>query len=139
MLRNATELQRCRKELIGLAALKRGIARLAKSYSVDAAELESQLDDRMLLLSDQIEQYQALEYKVRKNGPSHELLRFVADLPRALIETRIAVGWSQSDLARYAQTTPQQISKYEKTLYSNISLDKVMEIAKLLDERSNSS
>ncbi len=61
-----------------------------------------------------------------------EQLKAIAELPQALIESRTALGWSQSELAARAGMPLSQLSRYERTEYKSISLARVQLIAKLL-------
>jgi len=135
MIRNSRELEALRQELIGLAAIKRRVTSMAKNFSVDATDLESLLDDRLQLLSVQVEQYRARECQPRQTPESIDLLRLIGKLPGALIEARVALGWTQCDLARHARMKHQQISRYERSMYAKISLDNAMAIARVLTEQ----
>src|SRR5438552_2633451 len=71
--------------------------------------LQSQLDD----LRTQLEEYEALKsgkYKVIE-------LESLAELPRVLVQARIAAGLSQKDLAERLGLKEQQIQRYEATKY----------------------
>ena len=135
MLRNAMEMEACRQELASLIALKGKVASMAKNLSVNATDVESVLNERMRLLSTHIETYRALSYAPKEQRQSLKVLTLVGDLPRALIEARLILGWTQRDLADYAAMKPQQLCRYEKNMYANISLTKAIAIAELLNDR----
>lgn len=86
--------------------------------------LQSQLSDLLA----EIEQYEALRDGKRKVLP----INSVDDLPRALIQARIASGMSQEDLAHRLSLKEQQIQRYEATDYEAASLARVSEVAKAL-------
>src|SRR5439155_24780822 len=82
--------------------------------------MESQLAD----LEQQIGEYEALRSGRRR---AVEVDSF-EDLPRALIEYRIAAGLSQKELARRLGLKEQQIQRYEATEYQATSLGRIREI-----------
>jgi transcriptional regulator with XRE-family HTH domain/dephospho-CoA kinase len=84
--------------------------------------LRSQLAD----LRRELEEYEALRSGRRK---VLELNSF-EDLPRALIQARIASGMSQEELAKRLGLKAQQIQRYEATDYGAASLARVSDIAK---------
>jgi cytidylate kinase/transcriptional regulator with XRE-family HTH domain/Zn-dependent peptidase ImmA (M78 family) len=57
------------------------------------------------------------------------------ELPRALIQARIAGGLTQEQLAAKLKLKPQQIQRYEATDYQSASLARVAEIVRLLGVR----
>jgi ribosome-binding protein aMBF1 (putative translation factor) len=90
----------------------------------ELAGLSSQLAD----LQDQMAEYEAL----RSGGRSARLPDSLEDLPRALIEARIAAGWSQRELAERLGLKEQQIQRYEATDYASASLERVQSVARAL-------
>lgn len=87
--------------------------------------LMSQYDELYL----QIEEYEAL-----KSG-QRQVLENIAweDLPRALIQARIASGLTQKDLADRIGMKEQQIQRYEMQEYATASFDRLKEIIQALD------
>ncbi len=79
-------------------------------------------------LRDQISDYD----KLKKGKFSAGALNLVESLPANLIRARIALGWTQKDLAARLGTSEQQIQKYEATDYESASFKKIVEIAALL-------
>jgi cytidylate kinase/transcriptional regulator with XRE-family HTH domain len=61
------------------------------------------------------------------------------DLPRVLIESRIAAGWTQEQLAAKLKLKPQQIQRYEATGYQSASLARIGEIVRALDVKVSKS
>jgi ribosome-binding protein aMBF1 (putative translation factor) len=86
--------------------------------------LRSQLDD----LQAQIEEYEAL----RSGSRRARELRSLEEIPRALIEARIAAGLSQRELARALGIKEQQVQRYEATEYASASLARVITVARAL-------
>jgi HTH-type transcriptional regulator/antitoxin HigA len=54
------------------------------------------------------------------------------ELPKALIQARIAGGLSQEELAAKLDLKPQQVQRYEATEYQSASLERVTEVARVL-------
>ncbi len=86
--------------------------------------LRSQLDD----LKRQLEEYEAL-----RSGKRRVIaLDSIEELPKTLIQARIAAGLSQQDLAVKLGLKPQQVQRYEATNYQSASLERVNEIVRVL-------
>jgi DNA-binding XRE family transcriptional regulator len=86
--------------------------------------LRSQLAD----LRGQLEEYEALRSGQRQ---VFELASF-AELPRALIQSRIALGLSQKELAERLGLKEQQIQRYEANEYASASVQRVQEVIQAL-------
>ena len=54
------------------------------------------------------------------------------ELPRTLIEARIASGMTQAELASRLELKEQQIQRYESSDYRSASLTRILEIATTL-------
>lgn len=63
----------------------------------------------------------------------------LGDLPRILVQARIAQGLSQTDLAERLNMKPQQVQRYEATEYMSASLSRLIEIANALQVRVSQS
>jgi ribosome-binding protein aMBF1 (putative translation factor) len=86
--------------------------------------LQSQLDD----LREEIVDYEAL-----KSGQRTVIsLDSLEELPRALIQARIAAGLSQRELAARLGVKEQQVQRYEATEYAGASLSRVTEVIRAL-------
>jgi ribosome-binding protein aMBF1 (putative translation factor) len=59
-------------------------------------------------------------------------LESIEELPKTLIQARIAAGLSQEELAGKLGLKPQQIQRYEATNYQGASLERVNEILRAL-------
>lgn len=93
----------------------------------EVAAVQSQLDD----LRDQLEEYESLQ-----SGRRSVLeINSFEELPRALIQARIAAGWSQRDLAERLHLKEQQIQRYEATLYASASFERLREVTQALGIR----
>jgi ribosome-binding protein aMBF1 (putative translation factor) len=104
---------------------KAGVHPLLRKAEREA--LESQLAD----LNAQMAEYEAL----RSGRRSARLPDSLEELPRALIEARIAAGWSQRELAEHLGLKEQQIQRYEATGYAAASLERVQSVAHALGVR----
>jgi len=83
--------------------------------------MESQLEE----LRDEIGEYEAL-----RSGKVGVLeLSSLAELPKALIRARIAVGLTQKSLAERLGLKEQQIQRYEATQYAGVSLERIQAVA----------
>jgi len=98
------------------------VGSLLRKAQIDA--MESQLGD----LHHEIEEYETLRSGHRKVVA----LSSLEDLPKLLIQARIAAGLSQEDLAVKVGLKPQQIQRYEATDYQSASLERVNEIVRVL-------
>jgi ribosome-binding protein aMBF1 (putative translation factor) len=89
--------------------------------------LRSQLDD----LKRELREYEAL-----RSGKRRVIaLESIEDLPKTLIQARIAAGLSHEDLATRLGLKPQQIQRYEATNYQSASLERINEIMRTLGVR----
>jgi ribosome-binding protein aMBF1 (putative translation factor) len=102
----------------------KGHPKMRKAYQ---EAMQSQLEE----LQDQLSDYDAL-----KLGQINTLaIASLDELPKVLIQARIAAGLSQKDLGEKLGLKEQQIQRYEATLYQSASLTRLLEIAKALDVR----
>ena len=95
-----------------------------KLPQLEAAALRSQLDD----LREQLAEYEALRAGER-DGVHIDTFE---ELPRALIQGRIASGMSQEDLGERLGLNKQQIQRYEATDYASASLRRLGDVAAAL-------
>ena len=86
--------------------------------------LKSQLED----LKSELQEYQALRSGKRRTIG----LDSIEELPKTLIQARIAAGLSQEELAAKLGLKPQQVQRYESTNYQSASLQRVNEIMRVL-------
>lgn len=86
--------------------------------------MRSQLAD----LEAELEAYEALRSGQRKVPP----LDSFDDLPRALIEARIAAGLTQKELAERLGLKEQQIQRYEATEYASASFARIRQVVQAL-------
>lgn len=80
------------------------------------------------------------EYDLLKSGQvSFSKTYALEELPRVLVQARIASGMSQTDLAEKLGMKPQQVQRYEATDYMGASLGRLIEISKALGVKASGS
>lgn len=80
------------------------------------------------------------EYDLLKTGQvTFSESSALSELPRVLVQARIANGMSQTDLAGRLNMKPQQIQRYEATNYMSASLSRLIEVADVLDVKISES
>ena len=74
------------------------------------------------------------EYEDLRSG-RHKVLTYTSfdELPKALVQARIARGWTQKDLAGRVGLDEQKIQDYEATDYQRASLARIREIVRALE------
>lgn len=94
---------------------------------IHQAMIES-LESELAILREDLERYEALKAgKVKKRR-----VQSLRELPVLLIEGRIAAGLTQRQLAERLGLPEQQIQRYESTMYSGVSLDRLQDVADAL-------
>jgi ribosome-binding protein aMBF1 (putative translation factor) len=87
---------------------------------IERAALQSQLDE----LREELKAYDRL-----RSGRQRTLaVNSFDDLPRALVQARIAAGLSQKELAERLMLKEQQIQRYEATDYATASLTRLRKV-----------
>lgn len=73
------------------------------------------------------------EYEELRSG-RQKVLTYASfdDLPKALVQARIARGWTQKDLADRLGLDEQKIQDYEATDYQRASLARIREVVRAL-------
>jgi ribosome-binding protein aMBF1 (putative translation factor) len=102
---------------------QRGEHPVLRKAQIDA--LKSQLED----LQRELKEYETLRSGKRKVVTLDSL----EELPKTLIQARIAAGLSQEELAAKLGLKPQQIQRYEATEYQAASFERVQEIMRVLE------
>ncbi len=119
----AEKFERAIKETI--ASPKRSLHPVLRKAEVDG--VKSQLAD----LREEIDAYEALRSGKRKTVAIGSL----DDLPKTLIQARIASGLTQEELASKLGLKPQQIQRYEATDYHSASMERMNEVLRALGVR----
>lgn len=91
--------------------------------------LRSQLAD----LDSDIREYEDL----RSGRRSITSIQTFEDVPRALVQARIAAGLTQEQLADKLNIKPQQIQRYEATEYKSASLARIADVVRALGVKVN--
>lgn len=74
------------------------------------------------------------EYEELRSGKPESLTyASFEDLPKALVQARIARGWTQKELADRLGLDEQKIQDYEATDYQRASLARITEIVRALE------
>jgi DNA-binding XRE family transcriptional regulator len=144
MIRNDQERATSRKKLAAWRGLQHNIVRMVRDWEIQDPELLLLIDSRVQTLNADLNRYELLRWgQASGSGPDSSdsvdpfrLIQLLPSVGSALIESRLALGWTQSDFARAARLTVQQISKYEKDGYSKITLARAQELAKVLQQEA---
>jgi DNA-binding XRE family transcriptional regulator len=138
ILKNDRDRSQCRDELAKWHALSSHVRKITRSFGLEEPRLFALIDDHIQSLNGQLARYEALtmETDADTSNGVFELLRQIRKLPAALIEARVALGWSQDELAEKAVTKRQQICRYENELYASIRMGNAIELAQLLEQEA---
>ncbi len=121
-----------------LVSLQRAVATAKERVSdqawlkqAEVSALESQIADIEAELA---------EYDLLKSGQvSFSKTYALEDLPRVLVQARIASGMSQTDLGEKLSMKPQQVQRYEATDYMGASLARLIEVSRALGVKASGS
>lgn len=92
--------------------------------AAEISALKSQISD----IEAELTEYSLLKAGQISLSKSYSL----EDLPRTLVQARIASGLSQTDLAEKLEMKPQQVQRYEATDYMGASLTRLVEVSRAL-------
>jgi len=121
-----------------LAKLRDALVAARTRASEQAWLKQAEIDGLKGLIAD-IESELA-EYDLLKSGQvSFSKNYALEELPRVLVQARIASGKTQTDLAKALHMTPQQVQRYEATNYMGASLGRLVEISKALGVKASGS
>lgn len=93
----------------------------AKMHPVERKLHEDALRSMLETLRAEIAAYEALQ----SQPPATLDFASLSTIPQALIQARIARGWTQRELAEKLGLKEQQIQRYEATAYQSASLERV--------------
>jgi HTH-type transcriptional regulator/antitoxin HigA len=114
-----------------LSAVRADVRKQERLRVIEAKALQSQMED--------IER-ELVEYDLLKSGGVNFAESFsLSNLPRILIQARIAKGLSQTDLAERLGMKAQQVQRYEATEYMSASLARLIEVADILNVKVSES
>ena len=121
------QVRRFEDALAELAAQKRPTNVTHRLWQAQREGAESQLQD----LRDQVDAYERLHW-----GKDKQLmLEAVEDLPKTLIQARIASGMTQEGLALRLGLKTQQVQRYEATEYESASFARIRKVVEALGLR----
>ncbi len=122
-----------------LSKLKSALAEIAEKPNSDKAWL-TELENAALESQIAEIEVEIQEYRMLRDGQITFSERYsLSDLPRILIQARIAQGLSQTDLSTRLGMKPQQIQRYEASDYMGASLARLIEISEVLGVRISES
>jgi transcriptional regulator with XRE-family HTH domain len=127
MIKNAREYQITKAQAAKFERALRGVEATDVEPAVAALEREA-LRSQLTELQAELDEYDALESGKRQVLEVDDL----SDLPRALIQARIAAGLSQKELAERLGLKEQQIQRYEATDYASASLSRLLDVVRAL-------
>lgn len=128
MIKNAREFQITKAQAV---KFERALTVADADERSDHASAELERDALRSQLADlrvELDEYQALESGRLKVVEVEDL----SELPRALIQARIAAGLSQREFAVRLGLKEQQVQRYEATEYASASLSRILEVVRAL-------
>lgn len=130
MIFSNKQLSIAQRELENLVASQGQAALRAAADGGWIAQLEADaLDSQIADMEVEIQEYMML-----RDGEIGFSERYgLGDLPRVLVQARIARGLTQTDLAERIGLKPQQIQRYEASGYLGANLSRLIEIAEELE------
>jgi DNA-binding Xre family transcriptional regulator len=94
--------------------------------------IHAAMDDALKSEADELRR-QLREYERLRDGRvKHRTVRSLKELPRVLIEARIASRSTQKALARRLGVAEQQVQRWEATEYAGVSVERLQEVADAL-------
>jgi transcriptional regulator with XRE-family HTH domain len=93
------------------------------------------LEDEIRQLKTEIKEYERIKSGKRPEPP----LDVVAKIPAMFIERRIALGWTQQELAKRLGVKPQQVQADEANNYASANLTRLIHTAAVLKQAASKS
>ena len=116
---------------------KAQIKRLEKTLALSKGkrdEMDKRIFDSMIAgIRSQISELKGQVKEYERMQSAKAISYSLDSLPNVLIQARVARGLTQEQLAKKIKVDAQQIQRYEKTNYSSVSLERVIDILKALD------
>lgn len=135
MISNARQYGLTKKALEDLKESLNALRDLdSAAAGIDPLLTESHRRSLRLQIQDLSEQ--VLDYERLSTGEVESIdLESFDDVGMRLVSARIANGWSQSDLAQRLGMKEQQVQRYEKERYASASLDRLIDVSRVLGVR----
>jgi hypothetical protein len=124
-----------RKQLAGYCAFRRNAQQMLNNFCIQDQEILTVIDERIKKLEAEIEQFELAKHSIHAVVDRDNvflILDSAALIPQAMIESRLQLGWPQTYLARAAELHVQQICRYERTEYQNITFSNLTKLTRIL-------
>ena len=108
-----------------LGVVRETSAHYGTVHPLIAKAQEDAINSQLADLEGELTEYETL----KSGGFNWDSFRTLADIPKMLIQARIAKGLSQRELAERLGLKEQQIQRYEATEYASASLTRIREVA----------
>jgi len=106
-----------------------------KKHPKPTSKIEQASKDALRSQYDELRE-QVVEYEELKSGCINSFeIEKLSELPKILIKARIVRGLTQAQLAAKLKMKPQQIQRYEAEEYYGANLERLEQIAKVLEIR----
>jgi DNA-binding XRE family transcriptional regulator len=125
MIRHQWQLARYRRDLARIKAIRQRINMLVRELGVDDQGLLVSIDERVAHILQEISQYNANCIDI---NAVIDRLALLEDLPSLFISARLALGWTQEELARRSGCTRKQIGLFEREGYASVRLQTATKI-----------
>lgn len=131
MIKNNIQYLALKKEVEGFDAYFNDYEKRLESQNLHPIQKKLYLDTALNRQQENIAKIE--EYEAIKNREISELkITNVDDLPKLLIQARIARSWSHKDLAEKLMTQEQQIQRFEQNDYLTTSFERVLQTMRAL-------
>ena len=131
MIKNDKQLQITKNRLM---EFKNAIDELTNSNDTDIDPIFKKIQHDAITCQIIEFEKEIAEYELLKAGNvDHIYVNSLSNFYEALIKGRIIRGWTQAELARKLDLKEQQIQRYELCNYSTASIDKINQVASVLE------
>lgn len=128
--------KQCNISKMQLAKLQEALIVIKESSSTQSWFQKAEIDAVQSQITDI--KVEIAEYELLKSGRiSFSKIYSLEELPRILVQARIASGLSQTDLAEKLNMKPQQIQRYEASDYMGASFSRMIEVAHTLGVKAS--
>lgn len=128
MIKNTIQENLTKEKLTELTQLRNNVTEDQEMSEIERLYTLNSFEGMISSLQEELDEYKAL----KKGNLKFLEAKSLEELPKLIIKARIALGMSQTDLAKMLNVQVQQIQRYEANEYQSISFDRLVEIAKLL-------
>lgn len=128
MIKNKKQESLTKERLIELTQLRDKASKNKEMSEIEKLYTLNSFDGMIATLQGELEEYEALT----KGNLKVLEAKSLDELPLLIIKARIAIGMSQTALAKKLNIQSQQIQRYEANDYQSISFDRLLQIAQIL-------